>query len=110
MSITLTPKAAERIRNHITRRGAGLGLRVGLRKTGCSGWSYTVDYADECAPGDVTFEDQGITVVMNRDFLKLLDGTQIDYVREGLNERFEFDNPNVGDKCGCGESFTLEED
>jgi iron-sulfur cluster assembly protein len=109
MPITLTPTAAERIRTHLERRGAGLGLRVGLKKTGCSGWSYTVDYADQPAADDVLFEDRGITVVIDRQFVEVLDGTTIDFVREGLNERFMFDNPNVGDKCGCGESFTIQE-
>jgi len=109
MSISLTRTAASRIQSHLDRRGHGLGLRVGLKKTGCSGWSYTVDYADAAGSGDATFEDQGVTVVINREFLPVLDGSTIDYVREGLNERFIFDNPNVGAKCGCGESFTLTE-
>lgn len=110
MPIMLTNSAAERIRSHLARRGHGLGLRVGLKKTGCSGWSYTVDYADEAAPADATFEDHGVTVVIDREILPVLEGATIDYVREGLNERFVFDNPNVGARCGCGESFTITED
>jgi iron-sulfur cluster assembly protein len=109
MSITLTSNAAERIRNHLARRGHGLGLRVGLKKTGCSGWSYTVDYADEAAPADATFEDHGVTVVIDREILPVLEGSTIDFVREGLNEHFVFDNPNAGGRCGCGESFTITE-
>lgn len=110
MSITLTANAAERIRSHLARRGHGLGLRVGLKRTGCSGWSYTVDYADEAAPADATFEQHGATVVVDHEVLRVLDGATIDYVREGLNERFVFDNPNVGGRCGCGESFTISDD
>lgn len=105
--ITLTETAAQRVKNHLQQRGAGVGLRLGVKTTGCSGFAYVVDYADAASAEDVVFEDQGVKVVVDRQSLPYLDGTQVDYVRQGLNESFKFKNPNVKDECGCGESFNV---
>jgi iron-sulfur cluster assembly protein len=107
MSISLTTSAAERVRSHLATRGRGLGLRLGIKTTGCSGFSYVIDYADAAGPDDLVFEDQGVRVVVDRGSLPMLDGTRVDFVRQGLNESFHFDNPNVKAECGCGESFTV---
>ncbi|MDQ2068717.1 iron-sulfur cluster assembly protein IscA [Natronospira bacteriovora] len=107
MSISLTESAARRVSSHLEKRGHGIGLRLGIKKTGCSGWAYVIDYADEQGENDVVFEDRGVKVIVNRDHLGHLDGTELDYVREGINEAFKFRNPNVKDECGCGESFTV---
>jgi iron-sulfur cluster assembly protein len=107
MPIALTDSAADRVRQHLERRGKGVGLRVGVKKTGCSGWAYTVDFADELGAGDQVFEDRGVRVIIDREHLPVLEGATIDYVREGLNEKFVFTNPNAGEACGCGESFTI---
>ena len=107
MAITLTPSAAERVKNHLHQKAGVMGLRLGVKKTGCSGFAYVVDYADGAAANDVVFEDQGVQVVVDRESLPLLDGTQVDFVKKGLNESFQFTNPNVKDECGCGESFTV---
>ncbi|HHQ42615.1 MAG TPA: iron-sulfur cluster assembly protein IscA [Chromatiales bacterium] len=107
MGITITEAAAERIRGYMERRGKGVGLRLAVRNTGCSGYAYAIDYADEVGPDDVVFEANGAKLVVDRESLKLLDGTEVDYVREGLNEGFRFNNPNVKATCGCGESFTV---
>lgn len=106
MAITLTDSAARRVANYLEKRG-GVGLRLGVKKTGCSGFAYVVDYADQTGPEDVVFEQHGVKVLVSRDNLPLLDGTRVDFVRKGLNESFQFDNPNVKDACGCGESFTV---
>ena len=107
MAITLTDSAARRVRSYLEKHGGGLGLRLGVRKTGCSGFAYEVDYADHATPGDVVFEQHGVKVVVSRENLPLLDGTEVDFVRKGINESFTFHNPNVKDECGCGESFTV---
>ena len=107
MSISLTPSAADRVRSHLARRGRGLGLRLSIKETGCSGYSYVIDYADAAHPDDVVFEDQGVTVYVDRESFPVLDGTRVDFVRQGLNESFQFQNPNVKAECGCGESFTI---
>ena len=107
MSISLTPTAAERVRSFITEHGKGVGLRLGVKKTGCNGFAYVVNYADTIGAEDEVFEDQGVKVVVDRDSLRLLDGTEIDFVRHGLNEAFRFRNPNVKGECGCGESFSV---
>lgn len=107
MSITLTAKAAEHINKHLEKRGAGIGLRLGVRLTGCSGMAYEVDYVDEVASDDHVFEDQGIKVVVDPRSLPFVDGTQLDYAREGLSSGFKFVNPNEKAACGCGESFTV---
>jgi iron-sulfur cluster assembly protein len=107
MAITLTDAAAQRVSNYLEQRGSGLGLRLGVKQTGCSGFAYVVDYADTVQPEDVIFEQNGIKVLVNRESLPLLDGTRVDFVRQGLNESFQFHNPNVKDECGCGESFSV---
>jgi len=107
MSITLTPAAAERVRHFISQRGHGVGLRLGVRKTGCSGFAYVVNYADEVQQNDRVFDSQGVQVLVDADNLALIDGTEIDFVRHGLNEAFRFRNPNVRGECGCGESFSV---
>ncbi len=107
MSIALTQNAANRVRKQLEQRGRGLGLRLGVKKTGCSGYAYTIDFADEVTDADAVFEDQGVSVVVRREHLDLMDGTEVDYVREGLSEAFRFNNPKVAGTCGCGESFTI---
>ena len=107
MSISLTAAAADRVKNFLGRRGHGLGLRLGVKKTGCSGFAYVVNYADEVNPNDLVFEDQGVKVIVDKESLGLIDGTQVDFVKQGLNEAFRFRNPNVKGECGCGESFTV---
>lgn len=107
MAITLTESAADRVRGYLEKRGHGLGLRLGVRRSGCTGWSYVVDYADERGEDDVVFEDHGVKVLVKEKHLSYLDGTELDFVREGLNQHFAFRNPNVQDECGCGESFNV---
>jgi len=107
MSVSLTPSAADRVRSFLEKRGSGVGLRLGVKKTGCSGFAYVVNYADEVAANDVVFEDQGVKVIVDSDSLRYVDGTEIDFVRQGLNEAFKFRNPNVRGECGCGESFNV---
>jgi iron-sulfur cluster assembly protein len=107
MAISLSASAAERVRNRLSARGRGLGLRLGVKASGCSGFSYIVDYADEALPRDLVFESQGVKVFVDPDSLSAIDGTRIDFVRQGLNESFRFENPNVRGACGCGESFTV---
>ncbi len=107
MAIKLTASAAQRVRSFISKDG-GVGLRLGVRKTGCSGWAYTVDLADEIAAEDIVFDDQGVRIVVSPESLSFLDGSEIDYASEGLNHTFRFNNPNVTDECGCGESFTIK--
>jgi iron-sulfur cluster assembly protein len=107
MSISLTSAAADRVRSFLSRRGHGLGLRVGVKKTGCSGFAYVVNYADQIGSDDLVFEDQGVKVIVDRESLGFIDGTQIDFIKQGLNEAFRFRNPNVKGECGCGESFTV---
>ncbi len=107
MAIHLTEAAARRIRDQLARRGKGIGLRLGVKRAGCSGYAYAVDYADEVEPDDVVIESQGVKVVIRRDQLAYLEGLEIDFRREGLNEAFRFHNPNVKASCGCGESFAV---
>ena len=107
MAITLTDSAAERVRSYLDKRGKGIGLRLGVTLTGCSGYSYVINYADEVEDSDLVFEDKGITVIVDPDALKLIDGTEVDFVKNGLNEAFSFRNPNISGECGCGESFTV---
>lgn len=109
MAITLTENAAKRIQHQITKRGKGLGLRVGVKKVGCSGFAYTFDYADEMRAGDQVFEAHDAKVVIDADSLSFLDGSRLDFVKDGLKQAFKFDNPNVDSTCGCGESFNLKE-
>lgn len=107
MSITLTDTAATHVRKFIERRGKGLGLRLAVKTSGCSGLAYALEFADDAIAEDLSFESKGITVFVDPKSLAFLDGTELDFVREGLNEGFKFNNPNVKDKCGCGESFTV---
>jgi iron-sulfur cluster assembly protein len=107
MAISLTNSAAERVRTYLEKRGSGVGLRLGVTETGCSGYSYVINYADEIDDSDVVFEDKGITVVVQPDALALIDGTEVDFVKNGLNEAFSFRNPNISGECGCGESFNV---
>lgn len=107
MTIQLTEAAARRIQSQIASRGRGVGLRVAVKKSGCSGYAYALDYADGVADGDLTFECNGATVVVAREHLPLLDGLTVDFRRDGLNEAFSFINPNVTAQCGCGESFAV---
>ena len=108
MAIELTENAAKQIRAQIARRGRGLGLRVGIKTVGCSGFSYTYDYADEVRPGDQLFEAHDARVVIDEESLKVLDGSRLDFVKEGLKQVFKFENPNVDATCGCGESFSVK--
>ncbi len=109
MAITLTDSAAERVRTFLAKRGNGIGLRLGVKKTGCSGYSYIVNYADEVGTDDIVFEIDDVKVVVDRQSLDVIDGTEVDYVREGLNEAFKFRNPQAVGECGCGESFSIQE-
>jgi len=109
MTIKLTENAAKRIQQQIQKRGRGLGLRVGVKKVGCSGFAYTFDYADEMRAGDQVFEAHDAKVVIDSDSLSFLDGSRLDFVKDGLKQTFKFDNPNVEGTCGCGESFSLKE-
>ncbi|HEY5641615.1 MAG TPA: iron-sulfur cluster assembly accessory protein [Woeseiaceae bacterium] len=107
MAILLTEAAAERVRDYLDKRGAGVGLRLGVTPTGCSGYSYVINYADSIEDRDVVFEDKGVTVIVDPEALKLIDGTEVDFVKNGLNEAFSFRNPNIKGECGCGESFNV---
>jgi iron-sulfur cluster assembly protein len=107
MPITLTDRAADHVQRYIAKRGKGVGLRLGVRTTGCSGLAYKLEFADELQEGDHQFESHGVKVLIDPKSLAYLDGTELDFVREGLNEGFKFNNPNEKDKCGCGESFNV---
>lgn len=107
MAISLTESAATRVQSYLQSRGKGLGLRLGITKTGCSGYSYVVNYAEQIGKDDVVFEDRGVKIVVDPDALQLIDGTEVDFVKNGLNEAFSFRNPNVTGECGCGESFNV---
>lgn len=107
MAITLTERAAKHVSNFIAKRGKGVGLRLGVRTSGCSGLAYKMEFADEAGTDDLRFESHGVTVLIDPKSLEYLDGTELDFVREGLNEGFKFNNPNVKDACGCGESFNV---
>ena len=108
MTIHLTESAAKQIQAQLGKRGRGLGLRVGVKKVGCSGFAYTYDYADEVRPEDELFEAHGTKVVVDQKSLDFLKGSTLDYVKEGLKQAFKFDNPNVDAMCGCGESFSIK--
>ncbi len=107
MAISLTESAASRVRNYLQNRGESIGLRLGVTKTGCSGYSYVINYAEDITDADIVFEDKGVKVVVDADALPLIDGTEVDFVKSGLNEAFSFRNPNVTGECGCGESFNV---
>ncbi len=107
MAITLTDAAADRVRTFMDNRGKGIGLRLAVRTTGCSGMAYVLEFADELDQTDVVFEDNDVKVIVDPKSLVYLDGTELDFGKEGLNEGFKFNNPNVKDECGCGESFKV---
>jgi iron-sulfur cluster assembly protein len=107
MAVLLTEAAARHVSRYLQRRGKGLGLRLGVRTTGCSGLAYKLEYADDILPEDVQFESHGVRVLVDPKSLVYIDGTELDFVREGLNEGFKFNNPNVKSECGCGESFKV---
>ncbi|MDO4681699.1 MAG: iron-sulfur cluster assembly protein IscA [Lautropia sp.] len=107
MAITLTEAAARHIDRYIARRGKGIGLRLGVKTSGCSGLAYKLEYADDQEDTDVVFESHGVRVFIDPKSLAYIDGTELDFVREGLNEGFKFNNPNVKGECGCGESFQV---
>ena len=107
MTITLTESAAKHVANRLVKRGKGVGLRLGVRTSGCSGLAYKLEYADELRPEDVSFESHGVTVIVDPRSLPYLEGTELDFTKEGLNEGFKFNNPNVKGECGCGESFNV---
>jgi len=107
MSITMTDSAADHVRRHLDQRGKGVGLRLAVRTTGCSGLAYVLEFADEVAANDEVFEDHDIKVIVDKKSLVYLNGTELDFQKEGLKEGLIFRNPNVKDECGCGESFTI---
>jgi len=107
MAISMTPAAANHVRGYLTNRGKGIGIRLGVRTSGCSGMAYVLEFADELKDEDQVFESEGVKVIVDPKSLLYLDGTELDYTREGLNEGFKFNNPNVKDACGCGESFNV---
>jgi iron-sulfur cluster assembly protein len=105
--LTLTEKAAEHVRGYLAKRGKGFGLRIGVRTSGCSGMAYKLEFVDQANADDLQFESHGVKVVVDPKSLPYIDGTELDFVREGLNEGFKFNNPNEKDRCGCGESFNV---
>ncbi|EIJ43292.1 iron-sulfur cluster assembly protein IscA [Beggiatoa alba B18LD] len=105
--ISLTPKAASHVQKSIDKRGKGIGLRLGVRTSGCSGMAYVMEFVDQLEEHDQVFESNGVKIIVDPKSLSYIDGTELDYVREGLNEGFKFSNPNVKDECGCGESFNV---
>jgi iron-sulfur cluster assembly protein len=107
MSITLTESAARHVAASLAKRGKGIGLRLGVRTSGCSGLAYKLEYADEMRPEDREFESRGVRIIVDPKSLPYVEGTELDFAREGLNEGFKFNNPNVRDSCGCGESFNV---
>ena len=107
MAVTLTERAAQHVSNYIARRGKGVGLRLGVRTSGCSGMAYKLEFADSVNEEDLQFECHGVKVLIDQKSLPYIDGTELDFAREGLNEGFKFNNPNVKNECGCGESFNV---
>ena len=107
MAVTLTPTAATRVQKFLASRGKGIGLRLGVKTSGCSGMAYTLEFVDEAAPEDRVFESHGVKVLIDPTSLVYLDGTELDFAKEGLNEGFKFNNPNAKANCGCGESFSV---
>ena len=108
MAISITKSAAKRVQLFVSERENNVGLRVGVKKTGCSGYAYVVDYADSINADDVIFEEYGVKVVVDPKSLELIDGTEVDFIKEGMNEIFRFRNPKVKGECGCGESFSID--
>ena len=107
MAVTLTEAAAKHVSNFIAKRGKGIGIRLGVKTSGCSGMAYVLEFVDEAAGEDLVFESFGVKVIIDPKSLAYLDGTELDFVKEGLNEGFKFNNPNVRGECGCGESFNV---
>ena len=107
MAVSMSAAAAEHVKNQLVKRGKGVGLRVGVKKSGCTGFAYVLDYADAVNDDDVVYDQQGVKLIVDPRSLPYLDGTEVDYVREGLNAVFKFRNPQVKDQCGCGESFSV---
>lgn len=107
MAVTLTEAAARHVRRSLENRGKGQGIRVGIKTTGCSGLAYVLEYVDELKNDDQVFESHGLKVIVDSNSLDFIDGTELDFVREGINEGFKFNNPNVRGECGCGESFSV---
>ena len=107
MTVSLTEAAAKHVRRSLDKRGKGEGIRVGIRTTGCSGMAYVLEYVDEVSAEDEVFESHGLKVIVDANSLDFIDGTELDFVREGVNEGFKFNNPNVRGECGCGESFSV---
>ena len=107
MAVTLSEKAAKHVANYLVKRGKGIGLRLGVRTSGCSGMAYKLEFADASNPEDLVFESHGVKVIVDPKSLPYLEGTELDFVREGLNEGFKFHNPREKDRCGCGESFRV---
>ena len=107
MSVTLTEAAAKHVQKYLARRGKGVGLRLGVKTSGCSGMAYKLEFADQVEPDDKVWESFGVNVLVDEKSLPYLDGTELDYTREGLQEGFKFHNPNEKSRCGCGESFQI---
>ncbi len=107
MSVSLTDSAATHVKSYLEKRGKGVGVRLGVKTTGCSGMAYTIEFADQIEDEDQVFEDKGVKVIVNPKSMVYLSGTELDFTREGLNEGFKFTNPNEKDRCGCGESFSV---
>ncbi|CAZ88030.1 iron-binding protein, believed to be involved in Fe-S protein formation or repair [Thiomonas arsenitoxydans] len=107
MSVTLTERAAEQVQRHLAKRGAGLGVRLGIKTTGCSGMAYKLEFVDQASEEDQVFDSHGVKILVDPKSLAYVDGTELDFVRQGLNEGFQFNNPNEKDRCGCGESFRV---
>ena len=107
MAVTLTQAAADRVSSFLANRGKGLGVRLGVKTSGCSGMAYIIEFVAEPPPDDTIFEDHGVKVIIDKKSLIYLDGTELDFGKEGLNEGFKFNNPNAKNQCGCGESFTI---
>ncbi|MFD2179481.1 iron-sulfur cluster assembly protein IscA [Veronia pacifica] len=107
MAITMTDAAASRVKSYLDNRGKGIGLRLGVRTSGCSGMAYVLEFVDELQDGDEIFEKSGVKVIIDPKSMVYLDGTELDFAKEGLNEGFKFNNPNVSSECGCGESFNV---
>ncbi len=107
MAVTLSERAAQHVTGFLAKRGRGIGIRLGVRTTGCSGMAYKLEFADETPEGDEVYESHGVKIFVDPKSLPYIDGTELDYAREGLNEGFKFNNPNVKNECGCGESFNV---
>jgi iron-sulfur cluster assembly protein len=107
MAITLTEAAVDRVKTYLKNRGKGVGLRLGLKTSGCSGLAYVLEFVDELGPGDEVYEHNGVNLIIDAKSKVYLEGLQVDFVKEGLNEGFKFENPNATGECGCGESFTV---